>query len=90
MNGFRNGDIMKYYSTIKRKCCHCNNLNCPWEHYAKWKKSDRERQIPYDFTYMWNLKNKTQFIDIENRGKGVLEEDEMDKKGKKHKLSVVK
>ena len=22
------------------------------------KKSDREKQIPYDFTYMWNLKNK--------------------------------
>ena len=21
--------------------------------------SDRERQIPYDFTYRWNLKNKT-------------------------------
>ena len=21
-------------------------------------KSDREKQIPYDFTYMWNLKNK--------------------------------
>ena len=21
--------------------------------------SDRERQIAYDFTYMWNLKNKT-------------------------------
>ena len=20
--------------------------------------SDREREIPYDFTYMWNLKNK--------------------------------
>lgn len=20
---------------------------------------DRERQIPYDFTYIWNLKNKT-------------------------------
>ena len=27
--------------------------------YAKWNKSDRERQIPYDFTCMWNLKNKT-------------------------------
>ena len=26
-------------------------------HYAKWNKSDRERQIPYDITYMWNLKN---------------------------------
>ena len=21
--------------------------------------SDRERQMPYDFTYIWNLKNKT-------------------------------
>ena len=27
-------------------------------YYAKWNKSDRERQIPYDFTYMWNLKEK--------------------------------
>ena len=27
-------------------------------HYAKWNKSDRDRQILYDITYMWNLKNK--------------------------------
>ena len=27
-------------------------------HYAKWNKSDREKQILYDITYMWNLKNK--------------------------------
>ena len=27
------------------------------EYYAKWNKSDRERQILYDTTYMWNLKN---------------------------------
>ena len=27
--------------------------------YAKWNKSDRGRQILYDSTYMWNLKNKT-------------------------------
>ena len=26
---------------------------------AKLKKSDGERWIPYNFTYMWNLKNKT-------------------------------
>ena len=31
----------------------------PGGYYAKWNKSDRERQIPYDFTYWWNLKNKT-------------------------------
>ena len=29
------------------------------EYYAKWNKSDRERQILYDITYMWNLKNTT-------------------------------
>ena len=28
-------------------------------HYAKRNKSDKERQILYDFTYMWNLKNTT-------------------------------
>ena len=28
-------------------------------YYDKGYKYDRERQTPYDFTYMWNLKNKT-------------------------------
>lgn len=28
-------------------------------YYTKWNESDKERQIPYDFTYIWNLKNKT-------------------------------
>ena len=32
----------------------CNNVHRPNE----WNKSDRERQVPYDVTYMWNLKNK--------------------------------
>ena len=26
---------------------------------TKWSKSDREGQISYDITYMWNLKNDT-------------------------------
>ena len=28
-------------------------------YYAERNKSIRERQIPYDFTPMWNLRNKT-------------------------------
>ena len=28
-------------------------------HYAKQNKSIRERQTPYDFTHIWNLRNKT-------------------------------
>ena len=37
----------------------CDNIDGPRGYYAKWNKSDRERQISYDFTYMWGLKNKT-------------------------------
>ena len=29
------------------------------KHYAKWSKLVRERQIPYDFTHMWNWMNWT-------------------------------
>ena len=29
------------------------------EYYAKQNKSIRERQIPYDFTHVWILRNKT-------------------------------
>ena len=35
-----------------------NNMDGPGEHYAKWNKPVRERQIPYDFTHKWNLMNK--------------------------------
>ena len=37
----------------------CNKMDGPWGYYAKWNKLDKERQILYDITYMWNLKNKT-------------------------------
>ena len=37
----------------------CSNMNGLGGQYAKWNKSDRERQILYDITYMWNLKNTT-------------------------------
>ena len=30
----------------------------PRDYRTKWSKSDRERQIPYDITSMWNLKKK--------------------------------
>ena len=35
-----------------------NSLDGPRGYYAKWSRSDRERQMPYDFTDMWNLKTK--------------------------------
>ena len=51
---------MEYYSAIKNNkwgnSAICNNMDGPWGHYAKWNKSERERQILYDLTYIWNLK----------------------------------
>ena len=39
-----------------------NNMNRPWGHYAKWNKSDRERQIVCDLTYIWIIKQKTKIL----------------------------
>ena len=38
----------------RMKSCHFR----PREYYARWYKSDRVTQIPYDFIYMWSLKSK--------------------------------
>ena len=37
----------------------CSNMDGPRDDHTKWSKSDRERQMSYDITYMWNLKNNT-------------------------------
>ena len=34
----------------------CSNMDGPGDDHTKWSQSDRERQISYDITYMWNLK----------------------------------
>ena len=36
-----------------------SNMGGPRDYHIKWSKSERERQIPYDITYMWNLKYDT-------------------------------
>ena len=33
----------------------CDCMDGPGEYCAKWNKPVRERQVPYDFTYVWNL-----------------------------------
>ena len=49
---------MKYYSVIKKYSQSCRLQQYGWSigYYAKWNKSYRERQIPYDFCYICNLK----------------------------------
>ena len=43
----------------------CIDIDEAREYYAKWNKSGRERQTPYDFTHMCYLRNKTD----EHRGR---------------------
>ena len=54
----------------------CSNIDGPRDYHTRWIKSDRERQISYDITYMWNLKkwykwtylqNRNRHTDIENK-----------------------
>ena len=35
----------------------CSNMDRLWGYDVQWNKPDREGQISYDITYMWNLKN---------------------------------
>ena len=47
----------------------CRNMDGPRDDHTKWSKSERERQIPYDITYMWNLWHKWMYL--QNRRKKI-------------------
>ena len=51
---------MEYYSAIKKNeiMPFAANMDGPGGHHTKSSKSDRERQISYDITYMRDLKKK--------------------------------
>ena len=57
-------------------------MDGPRGHCTKCNKSGRERQIPYDLTYMWNLKSKQNQVlrykeqtgDYEAEGGGEMDE----------------
>lgn len=58
---------MEFYSAIKKwNFAIRHNVDGARVYYAKWSKSVRERQISYDFTHMWKLRNKTD----EHTGRG--------------------
>ena len=50
---------MEYYSVIKKEwnLTICDSMDGPRDYDVKWNKPVGEKQIPYDLTCMWNLKN---------------------------------
>ena len=47
----------------------CNNVDGPIDYHIKWSKSDREKWISYDITYMLNLKIWYKWIYLQNRNR---------------------
>ena len=53
----------------------CSNIDVTRDYHTKWSKSEKERQIPYAITFMWNpnmtqwtyLWNRNRIMNIENR-----------------------
>ena len=62
----------------------CRNMGGPRDYHTKWNKSERERQIPYDITYMWNLKYDT------NNANELIYKTETDSQTKKTNLRLPK
>ena len=62
---------MEYYSAIKNEWNNaiCSNMDRPRDYHINWSKSERERQIPYDITYVWNLKYDTKWTYLQNRNR---------------------
>ena len=60
-----NGILFSYKK--RKQSRHFDNIDGPKGYYAQQSKSDRERQMLYDFTYMYSLKNKTSAQTWKNR-----------------------
>ena len=61
----------------------CSNMDGLRDYHAKWGKSDRERQISYDITYMWNIKNDTNGLIYKTETHSHLENKPMVTKGER-------
>ena len=62
---------MEYYSAIKKEWNNgsCSNMDGFRDYHTQWSKSDRERQMSYDITYMWNLKKWYKGTYLQNRNR---------------------
>jgi hypothetical protein len=66
-------------------CVIWNNIDRTADHYAKWNKPGRKRQVPHDLTHMWS--QSVDLIKVESRrvvtrGWGGWREEEMEKNGR--------
>ena len=58
-----------YYIKLKNYKIPFSEVDGPRVCHTEWGKSEREKQIPYANTYIWNLKKKKKIGQEEPRGK---------------------
>ena len=59
---------IEYYWVIKKEWNNAiySNSNATRDYHTKWSKSERDMQISYDISYMWNLKSKWTYLQNRN------------------------
>ena len=72
MNGKRRCGVYIYYGILlshkkEWNFAICSNMDGFGGNYAKWNKSDRERQILYYITYIWNLKKHSKVVEYNKK-----------------------
>ena len=58
-------------------------MDGPRDYHTKWNKSERERQMPYDITHMWNQKKWYKWTHLQNRNRYTIKENNMFIKGER-------
>ena len=62
----------------------CRDVDGPRDCYTDWSKSEREKQILYNITYMWNLEKWHRWTYLQSRNRDTDVEDKlMDTKGER-------
>ena len=59
----------EYYSAIKKNeiVPFCKDVNEPRDYHTEWSKPEREKQILYNITYMWNLEKWYRWTYLQSR-----------------------
>ena len=60
----------------------CSNMDGHRDYHSKWGSSDRERQISYDITYIWNLKKWHKWTYLQNRNRDIDHKKDKRERGK--------
>ena len=58
---------IQFNSTKEWNNAICSNMDGPRDYHANWNKSERERHIIYDISYVWNLIYGTSEHNLQNK-----------------------